>query len=61
MRPEEVLGLSKFDVNLDHGQLQIGSGKSAAARRMLDLMPESFEILGYRMTGPSSWLFPAPQ
>jgi integrase len=61
MRPEEALALSKFDVNLDRGQLQIRSGKSAAARRILDLTPESREILARRMAGKTSWVFPAPR
>ena len=60
MRPEEALSLSKFDVNLDRGQLQIRAGKSAAARRTLDLTPESREILARRAAGESSWIFPAP-
>jgi len=42
MRPEEV---SKFDVKLERGQVQIQSGKSAAARRILDLTAESHAIL----------------
>src|SRR5437016_7801675 len=33
MRPEEVLALSKFDLNLERAQLQVRSGKSKAARR----------------------------
>ena len=59
VRPEEVLSLSKLDVNLELGQLQIRSGKSKAARRTLDLTPESRVILARRMSGDSSWLFPA--
>lgn len=61
MRPDEVVALRKFDVNLARGQLQIQSGKSAAARRTLDLTPESCEILARRMAGQSSWIFPAPR
>jgi len=61
MRPEEVLALSKIDVNLDRGQLQIQTGKSAAARRTLDLTPESREILVRRMTAKTPWVFPAPR
>lgn len=61
MRPEEALALSKFDVNQDRGQLQIRSGKSAAARRTLDLTPESREILARGMAVESSWIFPAPR
>jgi integrase len=60
MRPEEALALNKFAVNLERGQLQIRSGKSAAARRTLDLTPESREILARRMAGHSAWVFPAP-
>ena len=54
-------GLFRLDVNLDRGQLQIRSGKSAAARRTLDLTPESREILARRTAGESSWIFPAPR
>jgi integrase len=61
LRPEEALALRKLDVNLDRGQLQIRSGKSAAARRTLDLTPESGEILARRTAGESSWIFPAPR
>lgn len=61
MRPEEVLALSKFDVNLERSQVQIRSGKSAAARRTLDLTPESREILARRIVGKSTWIFPAPR
>ena len=41
MRPEEVMALGKFDTNLDRCQLHTRTGKSAAARRTLDLTPES--------------------
>jgi site-specific recombinase XerD len=61
MRPEEALDLRKLDVNLDRGQRQIRSGKSPAARRTLDLTPESREILARRTAGESSWIFPAPR
>ena len=61
IRPEEVLSLSKLDVNLDRGQLQIQSGKSAAARRVLDLTPESRGILAGRMSGAATWIFRAPR
>ncbi len=61
IRPEEALSLSKFDINLERSQLQVRSGKSAAARRTLDLTPESREILARRTTGASPWIFPAPR
>ena len=60
MRPEEALTLGSSDVDLERGQLQIRWGKSTAARRTLDLTPESREILARRMTAAeSSWIFPA--
>ena len=61
MRPEEVLTLLASDVSLERGQLHIRSGKSAAARRSLDLTPESREILARRVAGGASWIFPAPR
>jgi len=61
MRPEEVVALRKLDVDLELGQLQIRAGKSKAARRTLDLTPESREILTRRMSADSSWLFPSPR
>lgn len=59
MRPEEVTSLRKTDVDMDHGQVHIREGKSAAARRTLDLTTESKVILGRRMPGPSQWIFPS--
>jgi integrase len=66
MRPEEALTLRSSDVDLESGQLQIRWGKSAAARRTLDLTPESREILARRMAAAApaapaaeSWIFPA--
>jgi integrase len=59
MRPEEALALSQAEVNQERGQPQIHSGKSAAARRILDLTPETREILARRILGESSWIFPA--
>src|SRR5437870_13783528 len=61
MRPEEVLALSKFDLTLEPAQLQVRSGKSKAARRTLDLTPESRAILARRMTGESPRMFPPPR
>ena len=59
MRPEEVTSLPKCDVNVERGRLQIRWGKSAAARRTLDLTSESTRILAARMPGDSSWIFPS--
>ena len=62
MRPEEVLERAKTDVDLEHAKLSIRSGKTAAARRTLDLTPESRAILARRVNeGDSSWLFPSPR
>ena len=59
MRPEEVLALAKRDVDVGRGQLHVVEGKSAAARRTLDLMTESRRLLAVRMAGDSVWVFPS--
>lgn len=41
MRPEEVISIPKSSVDLERGTLTIKTGKSAAARRTLDLTTES--------------------
>lgn len=61
LRPDEVVCLRKQDVDLDRRQLRLGEGKSAAARRTLDLTSESLRILAGRMDGDSPWIFPAPR
>lgn len=65
-RPEEIMTLRVSDVDLERGQLQIRWGKSSAARRTLDLTPESRTILARRMAAApeavpslSDWIFPA--
>ena len=72
-RPEEVVTLRSSDVDLERCQLRIREGKSVAARRTLDLTPESREILAHRMAAAlghggvnsapvpptESWIFPA--
>jgi integrase len=58
-RPEEGLALDKKDIDLGRGQMHIRSGKTAAARRTLDLTPESRSILARRMAGESPWVFPS--
>lgn len=58
-RPEEILALRKSDVDLERRQLRIPSGKSRAARRVLDLTTESCSILAPRMVGLSPWVFPS--
>ena len=59
MRPDEVTCLRKDDVDLDRGQARIRNGKSAAARRILDLTTESRQLLARRMLGNSPWIFPS--
>jgi site-specific recombinase XerD len=61
MRPDEVACLGKDDVDLTRGQVGIGKGKSAAARRVLDLTSESRQILARRMSSNSQWIFPSPR
>ena len=57
MRPDEVLGLRRQDVDLERGQLSIRNGKSPAARRTLDLTSESRRIFARRLEGSSPWIF----
>jgi integrase len=59
MRPDEVLGLRREDIDLEHGQLSIRNGKSPAARRTLDLTSESRRIFARRLEGKSPWIFPS--
>jgi integrase len=59
MRPEEVTSLLQADVDLERGQVSIRKGKSAAARRTLDLTPESKSILARRLDNKSKWVFPS--
>jgi site-specific recombinase XerD len=59
MRPEEVTTLAKADLDMDRGELHIRSGKSAAARRTLNMTSETRLILARRMDGESEWLFPS--
>ena len=59
MRPDEVACLRKEDVDLERGQVHIRKGKTSAARRALDLVNESRQILAKRMGGSSPWIFPS--
>lgn len=59
IRPDEATSIRKVDVDLDRGQLNIPRGKTAAARRTLDLTAESRLILAKRMAGTSPWIFPS--
>lgn len=60
-RPDEVICLRRDDVDLDRGQVHIRKGKSAAARRTLDLTSESRRILAKRVSDKSPWIFPSPR
>lgn len=57
MRPEEVLGLQKVQVNLEHGTVLVARGKSDAARRLLALIPEAIAILERRLSSPGKYIF----
>lgn len=59
MRPEEVVGLAKTDINFDAGTIHIRFGKTPAARRTLDMTTESRRILKSLMQGDSPWVFPS--
>lgn len=59
MRPDEVACLRKEDVDLERGQVHVRKGKTPAARRALDLVSESRQILARRMGGSSPWIFPS--
>jgi integrase len=57
-RPDEILELQTFDINLEECRLTIRKGKSRAARRSLRLNAESREICARRLReATSQWLF----
>ena len=60
-RPEEIMSLEQSAIDLARGQLHIRGGKSRAARRSLDLVGESTEILTRRLQYPNRWVFPSPR
>ena len=53
-RPEEIYNLQRADVDLEKAKLWVRKGKSRAARRELQLLPESGEILARRLSMPES-------
>ena len=59
MRPEEVTALAKADIDFDRGEIYVRKGKSAAAKRTLNMTTETRQILGRRMNRNSPWLFPS--
>jgi integrase len=61
MRPGEVFHLTKEDVDLDLGFLQVRAGKTEFARRTVPLTQRARQVLAIRMAAANSqWLFPAP-
>ena len=61
-RPEEIYNLQRADVDLEKGKFWVRKGKSRAARRELQLLPESREILARRLSMLASpWVFPSPK
>ena len=61
MRPDEVIRLAKFDIDLHCRLIHVRNGKSSAAKRSIPMTSESKEILEQRMQGKSNWLFPSPK
>jgi integrase len=59
-RPEEIMALRQADVDQAGAQIKIRGGKSAAARRTLDLTGESMRILEGRLDG-GEFVFPSPR
>lgn len=59
LRPEEAMTVEKRGFNQQKRQITVFQGKSAAARRTLDLIDESFTILERRAGSLSKWFFPS--
>jgi integrase len=49
LRPSEIFALTRADIDLKNGWLQIQKGKTKAARRRLPLTQTAREILAFRM------------
>jgi integrase/recombinase XerD len=58
LRPTEAMAVAKDTVDLESRTLRVVRGKSASAKRVLNLTDESSRILGRRMPGDSPWCFP---
>jgi integrase len=58
-RPDEIMSARKIDVDAGAATLTISGGKSRAARRTLELLPESLELLLPRLITNGPWLFPS--
>lgn len=61
LRPGEVFALSWEDILLkEHsGFIQIASGKTPAARRILPMLPEVLEVFRRRAVNRRIWVFPS--
>ena len=55
-RPDELMSLQQTDVDVVKGRMQIRSGKTTAAKRVLRLTAESRSILAARLDG-GRWVF----
>ena len=56
-RPQEVMSLAQDAIDVANRKLAIRKGKTRAARRTLEMVPEVTEILGKRLDG-GQWAFP---
>lgn len=61
LRPDEVIGLAKADVDLQRGVVHVRRGKTKAATRTLRLTTESLKILAAQMATAGPWVFPSPR
>jgi len=60
-RPEEVMELEQSAVDLKRREMRIAKGKSAAAKRTLAMLPETWEIFSRLLARPGRWVFPSPR
>lgn len=59
VRPEEVMKMTKADIDLKTGRMHV-FGKSKASDRWLWMTPETVSLLVPRLDLDSKWLFPSP-
>jgi integrase len=59
-RPEEVMALEQANVDLKAKTFRIARGKSAAAKRTLDMYDETAWILRQRLRMMGRWVFQSP-
>lgn len=58
-RPEELMRMEQTHIDLAAKTFHIPRGKSTAARRTLNMYPESALILARRLQKPGQWVFPS--